>query len=102
MTVKFILKNAVEAKKMTDDLKHLVGDIVHDNIIREDCRSNNPVWKRISSLNERIAALKVHMDEITSLLERQEFFSAQLCFGGTLLIGVIIGLVVSSIVFLGH
>lgn len=87
---------------MTDDLKHLVGDIVHDSIIREECQPNNPAWKRISSLNEGVAALKVCMDEITSLLERQEFFSAQLRFGGTLLTGVIIGLVVSSIIFLRH
>lgn len=49
-----------------------------------------------------ITPLKVYMDEITSLLERQEFCSAQLRFGGTLLTGVIIGLVVSSIIFLRH
>lgn len=101
MATNLILKNTQQAKKLTEDLNQLVSNIVHDNIIREDYHYQSPAGQRISALNEQVAALRVYMDDIIESLERQEFFYSQLCFAGTMFLGVAIGLVVSCIYFLG-
>jgi hypothetical protein len=102
MVANLILKDTLQAKKLTDDLNQLVSNIVHDNIIREDYHHQSPAWQRISALNEQVAALRVYMGDITESLERQEFFCSQLRFAGTMFLGAAIGLGVSCIYFLGH
>lgn len=101
MTTNLTLEHVRQAKKMTNELSRLAGDIVHDNI-QEDYHYKSPVYQRIYILNEQIAALRVYMDDIEGRLEWREFVCSQLRFIGTTLIGAVIGIVLAHAYFLGH
>ncbi|MFT3742406.1 MAG: hypothetical protein QM752_07090 [Gammaproteobacteria bacterium] len=96
---RIIQKEAQQAQKIIEHLGFLVRDVFSDPTTSQNYPYNSPGQRRLSAINEQVAAARVYIDDVVKRLERHEFFCGQLRFAATMLMGIIVGVVVPHIMF---
>ncbi|MFT3742078.1 MAG: hypothetical protein QM752_05325 [Gammaproteobacteria bacterium] len=95
---RIIQKEALQAQKMIEKLSFLVGEVFSDSTTSQYYPYDSPGQRRLSAINEEVAAVRVYVNDIVERLERREFWRGQLRFAATMAIGIIVGMVMPHIV----